>query len=109
MSFVYSTGVTVIWNGKTFLSVNALAWQHGGTRMDRGSGSATGYTDSPGSVTFTCLDVTGVTTADFGKRGALSISGGGMTYSGFAIFESLQTDAELNGITRYTISLKIHT
>lgn len=106
---VYSTGITVTWNSTTFQGVNALAWQYGGTRQDRGSAASQGWTDSPGSITFTCLGDAGITTADFGKRGAVTVTGGGMAFSGNAIFESLQADAELNGVTRYSVSLKIHT
>lgn len=104
----YSTGITVTWNSVTFTEVNALSWQHGGARQDRGAGTGQGWTPEPGSVTFTCLGTTGVTTGNFGKRGSLTITGGGMAYSGFAIFESLAAQAELNGIVRYTVTLKTH-
>lgn len=105
----YSTGITVTWNSVTFTEVTSLSWQYGGTRQDRGAGSAEGWTAEPGSVTFTCLGSTGITTTSFGKRGALAITGGGMNFSGgSAIFESLQADAELNGIVRYNVTLKIH-
>lgn len=106
--YVNSTGITVTWNSKTFRGVNSLAWQYSGDRQDRGSGAAEGWTPTPGSITFTCLGNDGITTADFGKRGMLTITGGGMAYSGFAIFESLSAQAELNGITRYTVGLKPH-
>jgi hypothetical protein len=104
----YSTGITVTWNSVTFTEVNALSWQYGGTRQDRGAGTAEGWTPEPGSVTFTFLGSTGATTSNFGKRGQLTITGGGVAYSGFATFESLGVQAELNGITRYTITLKTH-
>ena len=109
MSPTYSTGITVTWNSTTFQGVTALAWQYGGTRQDRGAASSQGWTDSPGSVTFTCLEQTGITPASFGKRGVVTITGGGMAFSGNAVLESLQASAELNGVTRYSVSLKIHT
>lgn len=105
----YSTGITATWNSVTFLEVNALSWQYGGQRQDRAAGTATGWTPEPGSVTFSCLGVTGIDTNNFGKRGTLAITGGGMAYNGNAIFESLSADAELNGVTRYTVSLKFNT
>lgn len=104
----YSTGITVTWNSVTFAEVNALSWQHGGARQDRGAGSAQGWTSEPGSITFTFLGSSGATTANFGKRGPITITGGGMDYSGYAIFESLDAQAELNGIVRYTVTLKAH-
>lgn len=102
----YSTGITATWNATTFTEVNALSWQHGGARQDRAAGTTTGWTAEPGSVTFTCLGATGVDTNNFGKRGTLTITGGGMAYSGKAVFETVSAQAELNGVTRYTVSLK---
>jgi hypothetical protein len=104
----YSTGITVTWNSVTFTEVFGLSWGYGGAREDRGSGTAAGWTSDPGQITFSCFGATGVTTSNFGKRGSVAITGGGATYNGYAIFESLDVATELNGVTRYTVTLKQH-
>lgn len=104
----YSTGITVTWDSVTFTEVFGLSWSYGGTREDRGSGSSPGWTSDPGAITFSCFGATGITTGNFGKRGSVTITGGGADYSGYAIFESLDVAPELNGVTRYTVTLKQH-
>jgi len=103
----YSTGVSVAWNGITFQEVYSLSWSHGGERQDRGSGSSTGWTPSPGAITIGCYHSAGASTGNLGKVGAVSISGGGISASGNAVFESVNFEPELNGVTRYTITLKV--
>lgn len=103
----YSTGITVTWNSKTFVEVFGVSWQHGGQRRDRGAGTSEGWTPEPGSVTFSCFSATGITLADFGKLATVAITGGGMDYNGYAVLETASADAELNGVTRYNISLKV--
>lgn len=103
----YSTGITVTWDSTTFQEVFGLTWSHGGTRMDRGLGTSQGWTQDPGVITFSCYNYAGITTAKFGVLGQFVISGGGMANSGLAILESIDNEAELNGVTRYTVTLKI--
>jgi hypothetical protein len=105
----YSTGITVTWNSFTFKEVYGLSWQYGAPRQDRAPASTTGWVPEPGNIAFSCFAADGVTTANIGKRGPVTIAGGGMTYNGDAVLESVFADAELNGVTRYTVTLKAHT
>jgi hypothetical protein len=102
----YSTGVAISWDGTDFGEVFALSWSFGGDRQDRGSGSTGGWTQEPGTITFSCYSVTGVTATKLGKRAAFSITGGGMGHAGDAILQSVDVDAQLNGCVRYTVTLK---
>lgn len=103
----YSTGISVAWAGVTFQEVTGISWTRGGAREDRGSGASSGWTSSPGSVTLTTLNATGVSSANSGIYGTLTITGGGMDYTGGAIYESISADAELNGVTRYTVNFTL--
>lgn len=106
----YSTGITATWNSQTFNEVRSLSWQWGAARQDRGLGTAQGWTPEPGSVTLTCLGTgSNVTTGNVGKLYPLSITGGGAALSCNAVFESLSVQPELNGVTQYSITLKIVT
>jgi len=105
----FSTGITVTWNSITFQEIFALSWSYGGERQDRGSGAAAGWIANPGSVTIGCFGSSGVQTSNVGKLGSLSITGGGVNASGNAVLESVNLEPELNGVTRYTVTLKVVT
>lgn len=100
----YSTGITATWASVTFGEMQSLSWTYGG-------GGAKGrddpWTDELGTVSIQCLGATGISTANNGDRGQLTITGGGCALTTYAVWESFSVDAELNGVTRYTVSLKI--
>lgn len=101
---IYSEGITATWGSVTFGQVQALSWNYGG-------GGARGrdepWTDDLGTVSIQCLGDTGISTANNGNRELFTIAGGGCDLTCHAIYESVSVDAELNGVTRYTVSLKI--
>jgi hypothetical protein len=100
----YSTGITATWGSVTFGEMQSLSWTHGGSGS-KGRGAP--WTDELGTVSIQCLGATGISTANAGQRNQLTITGGGCTLTTYAIWESLSVDAELNGVTRYSVSLKI--
>lgn len=104
----YSTGITAQFAGTTFGEVTDLSWSYGGAgAKDRAPESSSRWTDEVGSVTLSCLSSTGISTANYGKRGTVVIAGGGCTLSCIAVYESLAVAAELNGVTRYSVTFKI--
>lgn len=105
----YSTGITATWNTLSFKEVQSLSWNWGGARQDRGLGTASGWTPEPGSVTLACLGLDNISSTNVGLCHGLTITGGAMTLSCKAVFESVSAQAELNGITRYNVTLKILT
>jgi hypothetical protein len=97
---VYSHGVTVTWGGTTYEEVVSCAISGGGDRQGRDSPWAA----SQGSLQVGCLSPTGSDVGLCGTRESLSVSGGGISYSGFAVLGEITAECELNGVTRYTLS-----
>ena len=100
----YSTGIAVAFNGTTFTEVNSLSWSYGGGPA---KGRATPWTDELGSVTVGCLGTAGISTANYGIRGTLVVTGGGATLTTKAVYEGVSVAPELNGVTQYTVTLRI--
>lgn len=99
-----STGITVTFAGTSFAEVTDLSWSYGGAPA---KGRSVVWTDDVGSVTLTCLASTAISTANYGARGDLVISGGGSTLTSKAVYEGLNVAPELNGVTRYTVTFRL--
>lgn len=98
----YSTGITVSFAGTPATEVTELSWDWGGgIPVGRGNN----YTPNVGTVTVGCLGA--VSTASYGLRGSLAISGGGMNLTCAAVCTGVSAAAELNGVTRYTVTFQI--
>lgn len=100
----YSTGITATWGSVTFGEMQSLSWNWGGAGE---KGRSSPWTDQPGAVSIQCLGATGLSTANAGDRGTLTITGGGCDLTATAVWDSLSCDAQLNGVTKYSVSLKI--
>lgn len=104
----YSTGISVTWDGTPFSEVTDLGVSYGGSpAVDRGSNAAARWSADLGSVTVTALGSANMSTTNYGKRGDLAISGGGISLTVKAIYESVDATPELNGLTRFAVSFKI--
>lgn len=100
----YSTGIAASFDGTPFGEITDLTWSYGGGPA---KGRDTAWTDELGSVSVTCLGTANIATASYGTRGDLVITGGGAALTTKAIYEGLSVSPELNGVTRYTVTLKI--
>ena len=100
----YSTGITAIFDGTAFVEVTGLSWQYGGGLP---KGRSTLWTDEVGSVSIACLGTANISTAKYGTRADLVLSGGGVSLTTKAVYESLNVTPELNGLTRYAVTFKI--
>lgn len=100
----YSSGVSVAFGGTSFAEVIDLAVSYGGS-IPKGRDSA--WTDDVGSVTLTCLSPTGVNSANYGTRGDLVMSGGGISLTNKAVYEGVNIAPEVNGVTRYTVTFRL--
>lgn len=99
---IYSTGISVAFASSSATEVTDLSWQWGnGLPVGRGSN----YTPNVGTVTVGCFGA--VSTASYGVRGSLTISGGGMNLTCTAVCTGVSATAELNGVTRYTVTFQI--
>jgi hypothetical protein len=65
------------------------------------------WTDEVGSVSLRCLNTANVSTSLVGTTATLVITGGGCGLTVPAIYESASVDTELNGVTKYSVTLKI--
>lgn len=99
-----STGVSATWEGVAFVEVYDLSWSWGGGLP---KGRSVIWTDDAGSVTLSCYGTANVSTANYGQRGQLSLSGGGASLTTPAVFESLSVQYGLNDVTRFTVTFKI--
>lgn len=100
----YSTGVVVTWNGIVFQEVTGLSWSYGGGPS---KGRSVAWTDDVGSVAIECLGGNNTGVGNYGVRATLVISGGGQSLTNPAVWESLSVSNEVNGVTRYTVTLKL--
>jgi len=99
----YSTGITATWGGVSFQEVTDLAWSYGSEPRGRSEP----WTDDVGSVAITCLHTANLALTEYGLRKQLILSGGGQSLTSQAIWESVSVAPELNGVTRYTVTLKL--
>lgn len=100
----HSQGISVTWDGTPFEEVSDLSWTYGGGSP---KGRSAIWTDELGSVSIACLGTTNTSTTKYGERKTVTISGGGATLTHKAVWESLGVACELNGVTRYTVTLKL--
>lgn len=100
----YSTGVSVTWNGIAFQEITGLSWTYGGGPA---KGRSAPWTDDVGSVSVECLGTNNIGTSNYGVRAQLVIAGGGQSLTKYAVWESLGVASEVNGVTRYTVTLKL--
>lgn len=100
----FSTGVSVTWGGSAFSEVVGLDWTYGGGAP---KGRSVVWTDDAGSVSVTALGDANTSTAEYGLRKQLVISGGGQSLTNYAIWESLSVSNTVNGVTRYTVTFKL--
>lgn len=98
----YSTGIVVTFNGVDALEVTELQWTFGGSMPQ---GRSTTWVANFGTATIGTIG-NNVSSALRGVRGALIVTGGGCTLSTMAVCTGVSIAAELNGITKYTVSFE---
>jgi hypothetical protein len=96
--------MTVTWNSITFLEVFAVSLSTGGPRQGRNTPWPQGQ---GGSVNVGAYGAAGMSVSNVGTRGAFTVSGGGISFSGFAIMENVNAEPELNGVTRFNATLTL--
>ena len=100
----YATGVTATWDSVNFGEVTELRVTHGGSLpLARGST----WTLDVGTIEIACLTTANISTAKYGKRAAVSITGGGLAYSGTAVLERFTLQGVVNDVARYGVTLRI--
>jgi len=100
----YATGVTATWDGTSFGEVTELNVTHGGSLP---LARASTWTLDVGTIEMKCLSTANISTATYGKRATVSISGGGLAYSGQAVLEKFTLAGTVNDVARYSVTLKV--
>ena len=100
----YSAGVTATWNGTNFGEVTELSVTHGGSMP---LARASTWTLDVGTIEIKCLTTANISTANYGKRSLLTITGGGLAYSGKAVLEKFTLAGVVNDVSRYAVTLRI--
>jgi len=54
-----------------------------------------------------CLTTANISTANYGKRAQVTITGGGLAYSGKAVLEKFTMAGVVNDVTRYAVTLRV--
>ena len=100
----YSAGVTATWNGVAFSEVSELRVTHGGALP---LARASTWTLDIGTIEMKCLATANISTANYGKRAQVTITGGGLAYSGKAVLEKFTMAGVVNDVTRYAVTLRV--
>jgi hypothetical protein len=100
----YAAGVTATWDSVNFGEVTELRVTHGGALP---LARASTWTLDLGTIEISCLTTANISTANYGKRAAVSISGGGLSYTGKAVLEKFTLQGVANDVARYGVTLKI--
>jgi hypothetical protein len=100
----YATGITATWNGTSFGEVTEIAVTHGGSLP---LARASTWTLDVGTIEMKCLSTANISTANYGKRGTVTIAGGGLGYTGTAVLERFTLGGVVNDVARYSVTLRI--
>ena len=98
----FSTGISATFGSYTLLEMVGLSWNWGGG-MPAGRGLV--WQSSPGQVTIESLSP--ITTAMYGMRDVLRITGGDVDLTTPAVCTDIAATAELNGVSRYAYTFDI--
>lgn len=88
----------------SFTEVFAVSLNTGGARQGR---SVVWPQHQAGSLTISAYGSANILASEVGYRKAVAVNGGGISFSGFGIMESVTADPELNGVTRFTASITL--
>ena len=98
----YSTGIAVNFNGVAALEPTNVSWQFCGSMP---IGRDNSWTPDCGGCTVEMIG-SNASTALYGVRGPLLVTGGGADLSVMAVCIGVSVATEVNGITRYTVAFQ---
>lgn len=104
---IYASGVTATWNGVSFGEVVELTVNHGGSLP---LARASTWTLDVGTIELKCLHTANINATNYGKRGTVTISGGGLGYTGAAVLEKFTLAGTVNikgDVARYSVTLRL--
>ena len=98
------TGVTVTWGGATLQEVVDIKINAGGS-LPIGRDSV--HALDAGTIDIACLHTASISLAERGLKKTLQFTGGGLTCSTKAVFQTLTMAGKVNDVARYSVSYRI--
>jgi hypothetical protein len=98
------TGVTVTWGGAALEEVIDIKINAGGS-LPIGRDSVIAL--DAGTIDIACLHTASISLAERGLKKTLAFTGGGLTCSTKAIFQTLTMAGKVNDVARYSVSYRI--
>jgi hypothetical protein len=98
----YSTGISVTWDGVEFSEVTSLSVSGGGERQGR----SVNWSPNQVSIGLSCLGTANINVSQIGELKTLEVSGGGISFSGYAICTDVAAQPQLNGVTQFSMSFR---
>lgn len=100
----YCAGVTATWDSVSFGEVTRIDVTHGG---ELPQGRASNWTVDAGTIEISSFSTAQLTSAQYGKKATLAITGGGLTLTTKAICQTLRATGTVNDVTRYVGTFRI--
>jgi len=97
-------GVTVTWGGQSLQEVVDIKVNAGGS-LPIGRDST--FSLDAGTIDIACLHTANVSLAERGLKKTLAFTGGGLTCSTKAVFQTLNMAGKLNDVARYNVTYRI--
>jgi hypothetical protein len=98
------TGVTVTWGGATLAEVVDIKVNAGGS-LPIGRDSV--HSLDAGTIDISCLHTASISLSERGLKKTLAFTGGGLTCSTKAVFQTLTIAGKVNDVARYSVSYRI--
>jgi len=98
------TGVTVTWGGAALEEVVDIKINAGGS-LPIGRDSVIAL--DAGTIEIACLHTANVSLAERGLKKTLAFTGGGLTCSTKAVFQTLNMAGKVNDVARYSVIYRI--
>lgn len=97
-------GVTVTWGGQSLQEVVDIKINAGGS-LPIGRDST--FSLDAGTIDIACLHTANVSLAERGLKKTLAFTGGGLTCSTKAVFQTLNMAGKVNDVARYNVTYRI--
>ena len=97
-------GVTVTWGGQSLQEVVDIKISAGGS-LPIGRDST--FSLDAGTIDIACLHTANVSLAERGLKKTLVFTGGGLTCSTKAVFQTLNMAGKVNDVARYNVTYRI--
>lgn len=93
-------GVSITWGTAAFSEVSSFAYNYGGKTVGKD-------TNEVGRAVVACFGTANTSITNHGTRQTLTATGGGHNLTVSAVWESVQVNANVNGVTTFAVSFRL--